>query len=207
MFKCLNCDREFSRKCDLTRHINCKTCIPKPCEVCGELTTNPKFCSSKCFGTTSRGRRHSEETKIKISISNGGTGEVNTILNNKCLACDKHLERFGKFCDNNCHQEFQYIEFLRKWKSGEDDGVRSSGGTSAYIKRWLIETYGEKCSKCGWCEKHPKSGRIPIELHHRDGNYKNNSKENVCLLCPNCHSLTDCFRALNYGNERIKKES
>jgi hypothetical protein len=50
--------------------------------------------------------------------------------------------------------------------------------------------------------QHFVTGRIPIELEHVDGDYRNNSYENVLLLCPNCHSLTDTFRALNKGNGR-----
>lgn len=35
---------------------------------------------------------------------------------------------------------------------------------------------------------------IPIELHHKDGNSKNNAIGNIELLCPNCHSMTGNYR-------------
>jgi hypothetical protein len=38
---------------------------------------------------------------------------------------------------------------------------------------------------------------IPLELHHQDGNRYNNAIENLLLLCPNCHALTDNYRAKN----------
>jgi len=35
---------------------------------------------------------------------------------------------------------------------------------------------------------------IPLELHHIDGNQTNVSLDNLQLLCPNCHTLTDNYR-------------
>lgn len=55
-----------------------------------------------------------------------------------------------------------------------------------------------KCEHCGlteWLEQ-----TIPLELHHVDGNRYNNSLKNLKLLCPNCHALTDNYRAKNIKN-------
>ena len=41
-----------------------------------------------------------------------------------------------------------------------------------------------------------------MELEHKDGNSSNNSLDNVCLLCPNCHSQTDTYKNKNKGNGR-----
>lgn len=38
---------------------------------------------------------------------------------------------------------------------------------------------------------------IPIELDHIDGNPLNNNLDNLRLLCPNCHALTDTYRGKN----------
>lgn len=40
-----------------------------------------------------------------------------------------------------------------------------------------------KCEICGFSDK-----RILI-MHHRDENKRNNKRENLLLLCPNCHTL------------------
>jgi len=56
--------------------------------------------------------------------------------------------------------------------------------------------------ECGWDKRNPLSNKIPIELEHIDGNSENNMLENLKLLCPNCHSLTPTYKALNTGNGR-----
>ena len=57
-----------------------------------------------------------------------------------------------------------------------------------------------QCECCGISEWRGK--QLTIQLHHIDGNNKNNSLENLQMLCPNCHSLTE-----NYcGNANKIKE-
>lgn len=47
----------------------------------------------------------------------------------------------------------------------------------------------EMCKLTEWFNK-----PIPLELHHIDGNHNNNNLNNIQLLCPNCHSLTNTYR-------------
>lgn len=53
----------------------------------------------------------------------------------------------------------------------------------------------EKCERCNHCEW--QGSKIPLELHHIDGDKKNNQLSNLDLLCPNCHALTDNYRGKN----------
>ena len=55
-----------------------------------------------------------------------------------------------------------------------------------------------QCENCGLTEW--LSQTIPLELHHIDGNRYNNSLANLKLLCPNCHALTENYRAKNIKN-------
>jgi predicted restriction endonuclease len=73
---------------------------------------------------------------------------------------------------------------------------------SKYIKRYLVEKYGEKCCQCGWNKRHSVTGRVPLEANHINGNAEDNRESNLELLCPNCHSLTANFRFLNKGMGR-----
>jgi hypothetical protein len=38
---------------------------------------------------------------------------------------------------------------------------------------------------------------LPLEIHHKDNDYRNNNEENLELLCPNCHALTEGYKGAN----------
>lgn len=69
-------------------------------------------------------------------------------------------------------------------------------------KKVLIKERGHKCEKClltEWlCEP------IPLELEHSDGDNRNNIKENLLLLCPNCHAKTKFYRGKNKNSGKLK---
>jgi hypothetical protein len=65
------------------------------------------------------------------------------------------------------------------------------------LKNRLIKENIKKneCDVCGISEWN--GNPINVELDHIDGNSKNHRLENIRMLCPNCHSQTDTFRAKN----------
>lgn len=72
----------------------------------------------------------------------------------------------------------------------------SLGCDRARKKRLLTER-GRKCQVCNltsWLDR-----EIPIELDHIDGNPENSTKENLRLICPNCHAQTETYRGKNMG--------
>lgn len=125
-----------------------------------------------------------------------------------CLYCGKELissRSAHKFCDNKCQNDYEYKQYIERWKQGLENGISGSYSTSKYIKRYLFEKYDNKCCKCGWGETNPYTGNIPLEIEHKDGNYTNNSEDNLELLCPNCHSLTSTYKGANKGNGRKER--
>lgn len=57
-----------------------------------------------------------------------------------------------------------------------------------------------QCENCGgkkWLGK-----PTPLELHHLDGDRKNNLLDNLELWCPNCHTLTGNYRGKK--NKRVE---
>lgn len=57
-----------------------------------------------------------------------------------------------------------------------------------------------QCSSCRGCEWQGQP--IPLELDHINGEHDDNRLENLRLLCPNCHALTDTYRGRNIRNRR-----
>jgi 5-methylcytosine-specific restriction endonuclease McrA len=48
-----------------------------------------------------------------------------------------------------------------------------------------------RCERCGLTEWLGKP--LPLQLHHVNGDGKDNRPENLQILCPNCHSQTDSW--------------
>lgn len=68
-------------------------------------------------------------------------------------------------------------------------------------KRVILE---QEC-KCNNCKLDKWLGEdLPLELEHKDGNHFNNLRENLEMLCPNCHALTSTWRGRNKTNKRYQ---
>lgn len=78
------------------------------------------------------------------------------------------------------------------WNRGEQLKDWSDYTRAGKLKPHLIKKRGNKCESCGletWLDF-----PITLEVHHIDGDKTNNSEDNLQLLCPNCHSVTDNWR-------------
>lgn len=94
-----------------------------------------------------------------------------------------------------CH-DFSY-------KSAEEYSQKESGVKSHILKLKLIKD-GIKKDECEICKNSIWQGvKLPLELHHKDGNHYNNNFDNLQILCPNCHSIQEG----NCGRKNKKKES
>ena len=124
-----------------------------------------------------------------------------------CANCNKEIKNRNKYCSIKCQKEHEYKEYILKWKNGEIDGMRGDYQISMHLKTYLFKKYNNKCARCGWGEVNKYTGNIPLEIEHIDGNYKNNSEENLIVLCPNCHSLTSTYKGanINHGRKERKK--
>lgn len=146
------------------------------CLNCGERITKQgnKFCNHSCAATFNNKKR-------------------GTLIN--CNYCGVETKNY-KFCSKKCSTNYIKTQTFNRIENGD---------LSLYhvkYKEYLIFKHGNKCMECGWNKINITTGLVPIQLEHIDGNSDNNELSNLKLLCPNCHSLTSTFGALNKGNGR-----
>ena len=173
---------------------------PNICKNCGKPLPyerrNNKFCNSSCSASYNNKKR---EITYRKNI------EYATCLNcGKTIEVKRNCE--GKYCDNKCQQEYIYKKYIEKWQKGEVDGMSGKYGISQHVKHYMLEKVGNKCEQCGWNQINPYTNKVPLEIHHIDGNYKNNKEENLQVLCPNCHSLTSTYKAKNKEGRKERKK-
>lgn len=163
-----------------------RTCAREGCdEQFNAKDAAKRFCSRSCSATVNNLIR-----KTRKGFKN-------------CIRCEGEIRGAGKlYCSSTCSAKYRGEEKIRQWLAGEWDG--SSGtGASSIVRNYLIEQAGHRCTSptCavpgGFAEINPTTGRVPLEVDHIDGDCYNNSPDNLIVLCPNCHSLTPTYRALN----------
>lgn len=62
-----------------------------------------------------------------------------------------------------------------------------------------------RCEVCGLTEW--RRQELPLELHHVNGDGRDNRLENLQLLCPNCHSLTENWGGRGKGGRAASEEA
>ena len=68
-----------------------------------------------------------------------------------------------------------------------------------------LKIYHEQECKCNNCGNDKWQGEdIPLEIEHKDGNHFNNERNNLELLCLNCHAFTNTWRGRNKKGQRPK---
>ena len=153
---------------------NCNDPIPYIKKILGNI-----FCNNSC-ATSYNNNLRAKNNKL-IGIRN------KTYKPRKCHICGKDTPSTeNKFCEpyGECFKIYKYQNLKQK--------ILSKNASREAIKKYLIITKGHKCELCEltkWCNI-----KIPLEVHHTDGNYKNNNIDNLQLICPNCHSLTPNYR-------------
>lgn len=91
------------------------------------------------------------------------------------------------------------------WKKGNNIPVIPAKPISEILQRGVVyQSYklkrrlfaeGLKEKKCETClNVEWLGGAIPLELDHINGDSTDNRIENLRILCPNCHALTDTYR-------------
>jgi hypothetical protein len=180
--------KSFSLKRESKECLNCRK------QFSSLIMENRKFCCSSCSSSYNNFLRPKKEITKKKRIRVFRERKIGVCENCHQEIIRKDGRTQAKYCSIQCQADFRMFERIENNKA-----------STKTLKLFLIRKHGEKCMKCGWCEKNPISNKVPIELEHKDGNSENNNLDNLELLCPNCHSLTSTYKALNKGNGRHKR--
>ena len=130
-----------------------------------------------------------------------------------CKFCQKALEPAStrinrisakQYCNNECQHGFQSAVRKADFLAGRYVGKLLKFQTGFWTRNILIEAKTYKCCKCGICEYNNEP--ITLEVNHIDGDAENNILDNLEFLCPNCHSQTSNFRALNKNSKRTYRK-
>lgn len=177
---------------------------PKRCLCCSNEIPFEKrhtniYCSHSCSATATNKVRSkkAKETIAKIKNREIQPKEKECIY---CLHCQNVLLTKGsnKFCSLDCGTKHRQLQSMDDWLKGNKASV-----SNRVLRGFLKELDGNNCSICGIEDWNGKP--IVFEVEHKDGNSEDSSRENVCLICPNCHSQTDTYKGKNRGNGRHKR--
>ena len=69
-----------------------------------------------------------------------------------------------------------------------------------YAFKYLKEEREWKCEQCGLSEW--QGSTLPLEVHHINGDHWDQRRENLQILCPNCHALTKTWRSKGRKKEQ-----
>ncbi len=209
VYTCKHCQKEFTDRYQLTGHVtkeHAKTNgskIKKEKNI-EEYDKSPNRCKH-CNSPLSYKERH------KIFCDNSCAASYNNVRREKkplnyCRNCGKEIKRGSKFCCNICQHDFHAKERVDKWLTTGELLISSSGqiGRKQYVRDYIIKEQEGKCGICGirevWNAK-----PLTFILDHISGDSTDNTRKNLRLVCSNCDSQLDTYKAKNRGNGRRSK--
>ena len=152
------------------------------------ILKNGKHCCQPYFSQCPSIRKKNSEG-LKQAYSLGSKSQrYNTSLSNK--------EKLKKNTEDRIQKQIKEAFVINSKASNQS--------INNYLLNYLH--WPKICSRCGlntW-----QGQPIPLELHHKNGDNRDNRLENLEYLCLNCHAITSNFRGknLNSGKSKVSDE-
>ncbi|AUZ95224.1 HNH endonuclease [Agrobacterium phage Atu_ph07] len=159
---------------------------------------SPTLCKN-CSIKLEYAKRHNKFCGSSCSASYNNVLKTKKV-SKQCKHCNSSIKSKAIYCSLKCQHAYEWSVKKENFINGlfEEYGHK-------VIKKLIIDIKGYKCDGCNITEW--KNAPIVLELEHKDGISSNNHIDNVCLLCPNCHSQTPTYKGRNKGNGRhIRRE-
>lgn len=169
------------------------------CEKCGKEHDGSfgsgRFCSSYCARSFAT-QVNKDARRLAQSIAAKNSLKVKAIAE----------ARRGKTLDEQygpeVHKKLKETYLLKQKNKYGQNYPFEYGSFSGAAREQLLKELN-CCRRCGISSWNGDS--INLELHHIDGDSQNNKKDNLTLLCPNCHSQTENFRSKNHNKKKRVK--
>lgn len=164
-----------------------------------EYNLTPKICLH-CAQPLSYENRRKSFCGHSCRATHYNTGNFKDKIRWTCEGCGKIHETspggVKKFCNNTCQRAVTKKDSWDRLQRGELKD-------RAVIRTTLMREVGRHCFECGLEEwrGHP----IPLEVDHIDGNAGNNAFDNLRIVCPNCHGITNTWKGRNKGSGRAAR--
>lgn len=131
------------------------------------------------------------QLSFKLGYGKSASGSVNKAMREMIeeLLLDTSHFTGQAWNKGTTYESSQYMPFEEYIKS---EHVQTNKVRKKLLKEGIKKHICECCRNTTWNDQ-----PIPLEVHHKDGDKTNNSLENLQLLCPNCHALTDTYRGKN----------
>ena len=172
------------------------------CEKCGNefiedfrrdgwsiRNTKPRFCSRACANSKSQTEEMNANRSVKIKQAH-----IEGRCKSKCPRSFTAADREKGIATQRGQREGRVAELLAEGKYEKL--------SEHYRRNLLLNEANHTCESCGLSEW--LGQKIWLEVHHKNDDNSDNRKENLMVVCLNCHSILD----KNYRNRgRSSKEA
>lgn len=161
------------------------------CENCKQphdgTFASGRFCNSKCArGFSSKAKRLEINAKISQALKGKTSPHKGKNYSWSIEAKDRVKSK-------------KIIESEMRWKTAPFESIQKGKRRD----RILLEQNG----KCSICKIEPEwmGNKLTFQLDHISGNRADESRSNLRLICPNCHSQTSTWGSKNASPEGKKR--